>query len=295
MTQVRRKTWLVLWTLLVAASVLVSAQDVEKTLNAKYKDQILALRHPRQVNKQEYDSAGAVVGDNAEGPWTLYGRIRVNDISLHADKLDISGKRVWYFADKKTGELAPIKERDRVKLSIRLGKPLESADEATAVLGRVFALSSEELVKSAPEYWRGYLAAQSGAPGAAKVEPVWDRSKGAKKAWSSKGQAATPLNVPGIGEVFNVGEDVKAPHVIRQREPEYSKEARAEKRQGTLGMNIIVDKTGVVRRPQIVRPLGLGLDDRAVETVSTWRFESALLNGEPVAVMVYVEVGFHLY
>ena len=82
MTQVRRKLSLVLWTLLVMATVSASGQDLEKTLNAQYKDKILALRHPRQVNKQEYDASGAVVGDNSEGPWTLYGRIRVKQIQV---------------------------------------------------------------------------------------------------------------------------------------------------------------------------------------------------------------------
>jgi periplasmic protein TonB len=44
-----------------------------------------------------------------------------------------------------------------------------------------------------------------------------------------------------------------------------------------------------------VRSLGMGLDEKALETVRTWRFEPGQKDGLPVAVQVHVEVIFHLY
>jgi protein TonB len=39
----------------------------------------------------------------------------------------------------------------------------------------------------------------------------------------------------------------------------------------------------------------MGLDEKAIEAVSQWRFQPATLNGQPVAVQINVEVSFRLY
>jgi hypothetical protein len=44
-----------------------------------------------------------------------------------------------------------------------------------------------------------------------------------------------------------------------------------------------------------VKPLGYGLSEKAIEAVSRYRFKPAMKNGEPVPVMVNVEVNFRLY
>jgi TonB family protein len=41
--------------------------------------------------------------------------------------------------------------------------------------------------------------------------------------------------------------------------------------------------------------LGAGLDRKAVEAVSSWRFDPAKKDGEPVEVEIAIEVDFHLY
>jgi outer membrane biosynthesis protein TonB len=43
------------------------------------------------------------------------------------------------------------------------------------------------------------------------------------------------------------------------------------------------------------RPLGQALDRRAVEAVSTWKFDPVTFKGQPVPVVVNVEVNFKLY
>ena len=45
----------------------------------------------------------------------------------------------------------------------------------------------------------------------------------------------------------------------------------------------------------IARSVGLGLDEKAIETVKTWKFDPAMKDGKPVAVQIIVEVAFHLY
>lgn len=45
----------------------------------------------------------------------------------------------------------------------------------------------------------------------------------------------------------------------------------------------------------MVRSVGKGLDEKAVEAVRKWRFEPAKLKGQPVAVQINIEVTFKLY
>jgi len=96
------------------------------------------------------------------------------------------------------------------------------------------------------------------------------------------------------GAVFMVG-GIKAPHSIYSPDPEYSEEARKKAISGTALLSLIVGSDGQPRDIKVVAPLGNGLDEKAVETVKTWKFEPATKDGNPVAVQIMVEVSFHLY
>jgi len=56
-----------------------------------------------------------------------------------------------------------------------------------------------------------------------------------------------------------------------------------------------VDPQGAFTDLCVSQAAGEGLDEKAMEAVSTWKFEPATLRGEPVAVRVNVEVSFRLY
>ena len=109
---------------------------------------------------------------------------------------------------------------------------------------------------------------------------------------------------PGVGEgrgggvgggVFRVGGGVSAPRVVYQPDPEYSEEARKAKYQGTCVLWLVVGPDGRPRDIRVARSLGLGLDEKAIEAVKTWKFEPAMKDGKPVAVQINVEVSFRLY
>jgi len=97
------------------------------------------------------------------------------------------------------------------------------------------------------------------------------------------------------GGVFRVGGGVSAPKEIYAPEPEYSEEARKVKQMGVVVLRLVVGSDGNPRDIQVVRALGLGLDEKAIEAVRKWRFEPARKDGKPVAVAVNIEVNFHLY
>ncbi len=88
---------------------------------------------------------------------------------------------------------------------------------------------------------------------------------------------------------------VLAPRPTYTPEPEFSEQARHAKYQGTVVLWIVVDKTGKIARIRLERPLGMGLDENAMEGIKKWRFNPAIRNSEPVAVAMNIEVSFNLY
>ena len=85
------------------------------------------------------------------------------------------------------------------------------------------------------------------------------------------------------------------PHAIYTPDPEYSKEARDAHFEGRCVLWVVIGTDGRVRDVKVKQSLGKGLDQKAVEAVSRWRFKPALKGGEPVPVQVNVEVNFRLY
>lgn len=112
---------------------------------------------------------------------------------------------------------------------------------------------------------------------------------------SGKGAGFGPGEGGGIGNgVYRIGGGVTAPTLIYKVEPEYSEEARKAKFQGTVVLYVVVDEKGMPRDIKVVRALGLGLDEKAVEAVEKWRFRPGYLNGKAVAVAATIEVNFRL-
>ncbi|MFY9855472.1 MAG: TonB family protein [Terracidiphilus sp.] len=97
------------------------------------------------------------------------------------------------------------------------------------------------------------------------------------------------------GGVYRVGGGVSAPVLLNSVEAEFSDEARRAKYQGTCLVEIIVDARGNPQNPRVVRSLGMGLDEKAIEAVMKYKFRPAMKGGKPVPVWQPVEVDFHLY
>jgi protein TonB len=96
------------------------------------------------------------------------------------------------------------------------------------------------------------------------------------------------------GGAYKIGGGVSAPVPIFKPEPEYSEEARKAKFQGTVVLNIVVDEKGNARDVTVARPLGLGLDQKAIEAVMKWKFRPGMKDGHPVPVRASIEVNFRL-
>jgi len=97
------------------------------------------------------------------------------------------------------------------------------------------------------------------------------------------------------GGVRQVGGGVSAPSLVYKVEAEFSEEARKAKMSGVVTVGFIVDEKGNVIRAHVIRGLGMGLDEKALEAVRQYRFKPAMENGKPVKVEVNVEVNFQIF
>lgn len=96
------------------------------------------------------------------------------------------------------------------------------------------------------------------------------------------------------GGAYRIGGGVSQPQLVYKTDPEYSEEARKAKFQGVVVLSIVVEPDGHVSNVKVVRALGLGLDEKAIEAVMKWRFKPGLKDGRAVPVMANVEVNFRL-
>ena len=96
------------------------------------------------------------------------------------------------------------------------------------------------------------------------------------------------------GGVFRVGGGISQPAVIFKVDPEYSEEARKAKYSGEVMLSIVVDTEGRARDIHVVKSLGMGLDEKAVEAVEKWKFKPGMKAGQPVNVRATIAVNFRL-
>jgi periplasmic protein TonB len=96
------------------------------------------------------------------------------------------------------------------------------------------------------------------------------------------------------GGLMNVGGGVSAPRVIHSVEPQFTPEARQAYHQGVVGIQLIVDSQGNPQNVRVVRQLGMGLDERAIEAVKQYKFSPAMYQGHAVSVQMVINVEFRL-
>jgi protein TonB len=120
---------------------------------------------------------------------------------------------------------------------------------------------------------------------------------------SGAGTGVGPGDGPGIGPgsgggtgggPYRPGSGIEAPRLLSEVKPDYTDEARRNRIQGEVVLEIVVRRDGSVSDVKILRRLGAGLDERAVLAVRAWRFAPATRYGSPVDVLVEVAVEFKL-
>lgn len=93
---------------------------------------------------------------------------------------------------------------------------------------------------------------------------------------------------------YRAGGDVSAPVLVEQTRTEYSDEGRVAGLEGSVVLVGIVGEDGRPRDLRVTSPLGVGLDEKALEEVKLWKYEPGMLQGKPVAIFTTFRVEFEL-
>jgi TonB family protein len=146
--------------------------------------------------------------------------------------------------------------------------PAHSAMVMNKALDNIFASDIDPRMKShLPEYWKEYFI--------------------------SKSQHRQYM--PSDAGIKVVSEGMTPPKVLNSIDPSSNEFAQ---KYGIAGMELlrtVVDASGVPRQMAIARPIGFGLDEKAVEAVKNSHFTPATLNGQPVPVVIDLVVTFRIY
>jgi TonB family protein len=136
------------------------------------------------------------------------------------------------------------------------------------------------------------------------VSPLIPLSAGTGSAGIGSGQLAShasgtdpgsgPKQSASAGAVFSLNQVSVAPLLLYKVDPDYSEQARLARYNGTVLLRLVIDEKGDPRDIRVLRSLGLGLDEKAIEAVRHWRFRPGLKDGKAVAVDANIEVSFRL-
>jgi TonB family protein len=128
------------------------------------------------------------------------------------------------------------------------------------------------------------------------VDLVWGPTNLSQQSleWAQTQLRASQNPEPPAALLIQAGNGSPRPVVIYQApDPPYTEAARSAGLEGAVLLSLVVKEDGKAGNIRVIRPLGLGLDERAVEAVSQWLFQPAMVNGKPEAVPVTIEVNFH--
>lgn len=275
---VRTRT-LIRWTLTALLLLLLQGlavadpdQDLRDGLRKTMVHNIVVLKHFYRDDTIRFDSAGKLIESSNLGPWTVYAKLRIDNIHLEHRALRIEGRRIAVRFDG-SGHPNDLLSSDRCTIFIPLTETINDSAIVQSAVPQLFLGPNEKLSSFVPDYWKASLSAmeETGSAFVLKDRTDWH-----------------PMTA-------KIGGDVLPPRAIYAPDPEYTDPARNARLQGTIVFQMVVTEAGEVGDFLLERPLGLGLDDQAAAALRTWKFKPATKGGKPIAARLHVEVNFHLY
>jgi TonB family protein len=92
---------------------------------------------------------------------------------------------------------------------------------------------------------------------------------------------------------IKIGGNVQQTKLISQPHPIYPPDAKEARIQGVVKLSAIIGKDGTVQKLEVISGHPL-LVPSALEAVQQWRYQTTLLNGDPVEVVTQIDVNYTL-
>ena len=99
---------------------------------------------------------------------------------------------------------------------------------------------------------------------------------------------------PSAVNVVEAGPGIQPPELEQRAEPDYTEEARIARHEGTVSVQAVILPDGRAGSFRLLKSLGLGLDEKAVEAVRQWVFKPAQRGKQPVAFRAVLEIHFRV-
>ncbi len=260
--------------LLLSAAAQTSAQSSETDLRARLLHKPLYLRGFWHDDTLHFNPTGTLVGTSIPTPFTLSG-IDIYAVHLKPDRLILQGNRVGLELGGKSPQrvtlnAGPSRQLVTEQIQIEIAAPI-SGDYAPA-LDAIFLENLAQLPALVPNYWKKYVQKTFGDPAA----------------------SPTTTTTPATG-AKQIGGTVLPPSFNKHVEPQFSPSARALQYTGSVLVRMILTADGHPSHVEIVRGLGLGLDEQALLNMASSTFNPATQDGKPVAVELEIEVNFQMF
>jgi TonB family protein len=157
------------------------------------------------------------------------------------------------------------------------------------------ATSPEQLSFAQQDLERARRAAQEAARRLAQSSRVPEQTVAAevRPTPTSPFDGSPQLRSPSGRAPVRVGGSVPGPRVIKSPKPEYTAEAMKARIQGTVAIEALIDEQGRVADARVLSSIPQ-LDESALAAARQWEFTPTLLNGQPVPVLVVIELEFNL-
>jgi periplasmic protein TonB len=85
------------------------------------------------------------------------------------------------------------------------------------------------------------------------------------------------------------------PTILYREKAKYTEEARQNKIQGSVLLQVVFNVNGLITEIKVIRGLPDGLTEKAIEAAKKIRFNPAVKNGAPVSVRGTLDFAFNLY
>ena len=264
--------------LLVVALVLfsspsISAQSTANDLRARLISKPLYLRGMWRNDKLSFDDSGKLIGPSKLLSWTLCG-VQIKSLKFESGQLVLFGERVGVEIVSNVPKRVVLHADNGEIETIRIAIQTPENGDYTGPLVAIFVESLPDLLPLMPPYWQRFvkncvLGPSPSAQTSACPQTVKEHTSHA---------------------VESVG--ATAPAVMSAPQPVVSSSARALGYGGRILLSVQVDESGKADHFDILRGIGLGLDEQALVAASQYTFRPAMRDGHAVRSDLFFEVEF---
>ena len=129
-----------------------------------------------------------------------------------------------------------------------------------------------------------------------KVNPAPIETPSRESGSGNDGSSVSPSRAPELPlDTTRIHNSVdKAPSILHRKEPKYTKQARNSRIQGNVLLGVEVWEDGLAHNIRVIRGLGWGLDENAIEAIKNWRFVPGVKDGKAVRTRAQIRVSFRL-